>query len=117
MSNSRIIFEWLRDSFAGFALVLLAKAFAGAADTVTPFDYPNLYSLWCMIGLIPFVKFANWRRVGHPITRWYLLAIAPVATIVAFLPPDLQLFEFTIIVLSISFVANWAWNALLHAGS
>ena len=83
MSNSRIIFEWLRDSFAGFALFLLGGAFSHVADAVTPFDYPDLNMYWFMIGMVPFCMFVNWRGIGEPITWKLFWALAPIATIVA----------------------------------
>ncbi len=89
MSSSRIIFEWLRDSFAGFALFLLAGTFSHAAGAVTPFDYPDLYMFWFMIGMIPFCMFANWRGIGEPITWKLFWALAPI---VAFLPRDMPVY-------------------------
>ena len=109
MSNSRIIFEWLRDSFAGFALFLLGGAFSHVADAVTPFDYPDLNMLWFMIGMIPFCMFANWRRVGEPITWSLFWALAAIAAIVAFLPRDLPVYAYGGIAFAICVVCSRFW--------
>lgn len=109
MSNRRIIFEWLRDSFVGFILFVLAMTFAASADAVTPFDYPNLYMLWFTIGLIPFAVFANRRRVGTTLSRLHLLAFAVGSVVAGFLPPDLPPPAYVVslmLILNVSFVVS-----------
>ncbi len=86
MSNKQIILEWLRDSSVAVLLFLFACAVAGAGDSVTPFDYPNLYGFWFLIGMIPFCIFANLRRVGRPITWSALWYVLPLVAILALVP-------------------------------
>lgn len=96
MSNRRIIIEWIRGSFVGFALVGLAGIFADFATTVSPFDYPDLHMFCTMIGMIPLCKFADWRRIGEPI-KWSLYwTMAPIAAIVAFLPRGLSVYAYAL---------------------
>ena len=117
VSNTRIIFEWLRDSFAGFALFLLACAFSHAADAVTPFEYPDLYMFWFMIGMIPFSLFANWRGIGEPITWRIFWTLAPIAAIVAFLPRDLSLYAYALIMWAICAVWSRFWVSQSQSGA
>ena len=111
MSNRRIIFEWLRDSFARFALVLLGGVFSNVAGAVTPFDYPDLNGFWVMIGMIPFCMFANWRGAGEPITWKFFGSLAPMAAIVAFLPRDLPVYAYGLIVCAVGVVWCRFWTS------
>ena len=111
MSHARIYFEWIRDSFVGFALVGLAGIFCEFANAVMPFDYPDLYMLWFMIGMLPFCKFANWRRIGEPITWSLFWALAPLAAIVTFLPRGLSVYAHALIVFAICVIGSRFWTS------
>ena len=106
MSNSHSNFEWLHDWFAKFALFLLGGAFSHAANAVMPFDYPDLNMFWFTIGMIPIFMYANWRRIGEPTTWKMFWAFAPIAAIVGFLPRDLSVYAYPLIMCAICAVCS-----------
>ncbi len=73
-SNIRILAEFTRDWMIAMALILIACIGSGyCQQNLTP--NVDLYLLWFVLWMVPFVLYARWRGVGDCDRRWGKFAV------------------------------------------
>lgn len=110
MSNSHIIYLWLRDSIVAVMLFLVACGVAGVLNSLVPLEYPNFYPLWFAIGMFPFYWFCVWRQAFAPASRNDVIALTLLIISSAFIPQSVFEIHPLLFALTLYLLSLLAWQ-------